>query len=93
MRVEEGALVTIDHVDLPIGEQLTLKRVLFFSSDNTRVSGTPFIESATVTGIIEEQNRGPKIRVFRKKRRKGWRRTIGHRACLTRVRITDITAG
>ena len=47
---------------------------------------------AKVLGVIDGEARGPKIRVFKKKRRKGMRRTKGHRAFYTRVRITDIVA-
>ena len=43
-----------------------------------------------VVGVIDGESRGPKIRVFRKKRRKGFRKTRGHRATYTRVRVTDI---
>ena len=52
--------------------------------------GTPFVTGAKVTGIIGELDKTKKIRVFKKKRRKQYRRTKGHRSLLTRVRITDI---
>jgi large subunit ribosomal protein L21 len=45
-----------------------------------------------VVGVIDGEARGPKIRVFKKKRRKGFRKTRGHRSMLTRVRITEIHA-
>jgi large subunit ribosomal protein L21 len=48
------------------------------------------VSGAKVLGVIDGEVRGPKIRVFKKKRRKGMRRTKGHRAFYTRVRITDI---
>ena len=86
-------MVTIDHVDQSVGEEVTFDRVLFVDDDGTCIAGDPFITSATVTGIVDEQGRGTKIRVFRKKRRKAWRRTIGHRTALTHVRITSIQAG
>ena len=93
VRVEEGSVVTIDHIDQPVGDEVTFDRVLFVDDDGTPVAGTPFIASATVTGVVDEQGRGRKIRVFRKKRRKGWRRTIGHRTALTKVRITGVHVG
>jgi large subunit ribosomal protein L21 len=49
------------------------------------------VANAKVLGVIDGEARGPKIRVFKKKRRKGMRRTKGHRSTYTRVRITDIT--
>jgi large subunit ribosomal protein L21 len=48
------------------------------------LSGTPFVPDARVVGVVEGESRGPKIRVFKKKRRKGMRRTNGHRAFYTR---------
>jgi large subunit ribosomal protein L21 len=54
------------------------------------VAGAPFVANATVTAVVEGETRGPKIRVFKKKRRKGMRRTKGHRATYTRLRIQEI---
>ena len=58
----------------------------------TFVAGTPYVNGASVSGLVDAQTRGPKIRVFRKRRRKAWRRTLGHRAELTSVRIVRIEA-
>ena len=46
--------------------------------------------NAKVTGVVDGEARGPKLRVFKTKRRKGFRKTKGHRSIFTRVRITDI---
>jgi len=48
------------------------------------------VANATVVGVVDGESRGPKLRVFKKKRRKGFRKTRGHRSTFTRVRITDI---
>ena len=53
-------------------------------------AGTPFVAGAKVVGVVGELDKTKKIRVFKKKRRKQYRRTKGHRSLLTRVRITDI---
>ena len=50
----------------------------------------PFVAGAKVLGVVDGEARGPKLRVFKKKRRKGFRKTRGHRSIFTRVRITDI---
>jgi large subunit ribosomal protein L21 len=55
------------------------------------LAGAPFVANAKIHGVVEGEVRGPKIRVFKKKRRKGQRNTKGHRAVYTRVRITEIT--
>ena len=59
--------------------------------ENTTV-GTPTIEGALVAAEVLEHKRGDKITVFKKKRRKNYRRTMGHRQELTVLRITDILA-
>ena len=90
-RVEPGGFITVDGTAGEPGDKLTLEQVLFVEKDGGEVvAGAPFIAKASVTGIVEGETRGPKIRVFKKKRRKGMRRTKGHRATFTRVRITDI---
>jgi len=48
------------------------------------------VANARITAVVEGESRGPKIRAFKKKRRKGMRRTNGHRAFYTRIRITEI---
>lgn len=90
LRVEEGAVVTVDHLARDVGETVTFDRVLFVDGNGETAAGTPYIEQATVTGVIDGQTRGTKLRVFRKRRRKAWRRTLGHRTAQTRVRITRI---
>jgi large subunit ribosomal protein L21 len=54
------------------------------------LAGAPFVANARIVAIVEGESRGPKIRVFKKKRRKGMRRTKGHRSVSTRVRVKDI---
>ena len=90
-RVTPGAVVTVDGTVAEPGAKVTLEQVLLIEKDGGEVlSGTPFVTDARVVGVVEGESRGPKIRVFKKKRRKGMRRTNGHRAFYTRVRITDI---
>ena len=83
-----------DAVDGTAGEpgaELTLEQVLLVEKDGGEIlAGAPFVANARVLAVVDGETRGPKIRVFKKKRRKGMRRTKGHRAFYTRVRITDI---
>jgi large subunit ribosomal protein L21 len=93
VRVEPGQVISVDRSADGGGQAVTFDDVLFVSSDDGHfVSGSPRVAGVQVTGIIEGDYRGKKIRVFTKKRRKGMRRTIGHRTQLTRVRITGIDA-
>ena len=91
MRVTPGGFATIDGTAGEPGAELTLGEVLLVETDSGDVlAGSPFVANARVTAVVEGETRGPKIRVFKKKRRKGFRKTRGHRSMLTRVRITDI---
>ena len=90
-RVEPGVSVTVDGTVAEPGAKVTLEQVLLLEKDGGEVlTGAPYVANARVVGIVEGETRGPKIRVFKKKRRKGMRRTNGHRAFYTRIRITDI---
>jgi large subunit ribosomal protein L21 len=91
VKVVPGSVVTVDRVDVEAGQEVTIDRVLFLEKDGGEMlAGAPFIANAKVVGVVDGESRGPKIRVFKKKRRKGMRRTKGHRATYTRIRITDI---
>ncbi len=91
LRVTPGGLATIDGTAGEPGQELTLEQVLLVEKDGGEiVAGAPFVAKARVLAVVEGEARGPKIRVFKKKRRKGMRRTKGHRATYTRVRIKEI---
>ena len=91
-RVEPGQILDIDRIGMDAGETVTFDQVLLVGrEDGSIAAGNPTVPGATVTGIVDAHPRGPKIRVFRHKRRKGMRRTRGHRTDLTRVRISDIS--
>ena len=93
VRVAPGATVQVDGTAGDSGAKVTFEQVLFLAKDGGElVAGAPFVAGAKVMGVIDGEARGPKIRVFKKKRRKGERRTKGHRAVYTRVRITDIVS-
>jgi len=90
-RVVPGGLVTIDGAVGARGDQLAMEHVLLVEKDGGEiVVGSPFVANARVVAVVDGEARGPKIRVFKKKRRKGQRNTKGHRAVYTRVRVTDI---
>ena len=91
MRVQPGGFATLDGTAGEPGVEVTLGQVLLVEKDGGEVvAGAPFVAKARVLAVVEGEARGPKIRVFKKKRRKGMRRTKGHRATYTRVRITEI---
>ena len=91
VKVTPGAVVEIDGVPGEKGTEFKFEQVLLVEKDaGDIVAGAPFVANAMVLGVVDGEARGPKIRVFKKKRRKGFRKTRGHRSFLTRVRITDI---
>jgi large subunit ribosomal protein L21 len=91
VKVTPGTVVEVDRVDAEPGTEVTIDQILFLEKDGGEMfAGAPFVANARVTGVVEGESRGPKIRVFKKKRRKGFRKTSGHRATFTRVRITGI---
>ena len=93
VRVDPGTVVTLDHMAVETGQEITFDRVLLVEKDGGQVlTGAPYVADARVIGVVSGEARGPKIRVFKKKRRKGMRRTKGHRSVLTRVMIREISA-
>jgi large subunit ribosomal protein L21 len=92
VKVVPGSVVEVDRIaDAKAGDEVTIDRVLLLEKDGGEVlAGAPFVANAKIVAVVEGEARGPKIRVFKKKRRKGMRRTTGHRAFYTRVRIKDI---
>jgi large subunit ribosomal protein L21 len=91
VRVTKGSTVLVPGTVGEPGASLTLEQVLLVEKDGGEVlAGAPYVANARVTAVVDGEKLGPKIRVFKKKRRKGMRRTKGHRATFTQVRITDI---
>jgi large subunit ribosomal protein L21 len=93
LKVTPGAVVEIDGPPGERGSEFNFDQVLLIEKDAGEVvAGAPFVANARVLGVVDGESRGPKLRVFKKKRRKGFRKTRGHRSVFTRVRITDIQA-
>lgn len=91
VKVSPGSVVNVDRFDAEPGATVTIDRVLFLEKDGGEMlAGAPFVANAKVLAVVDGEERGPKIRIFKKRRRKGFRKTQGHRATYTRVRITGI---
>lgn len=90
-KVEPGVVLVVDRLEADPGAEVTFDKVLLVeTTDGGVVTGKPFITGASVTGVVEAQTRGKKVRVFKMKRRKQYRKTQGHRTDQTRVRVTSI---
>ena len=93
VKVSPGEVVEVDGRAGDTGAEFAFDHVLLVEKDaGDIVAGAPFVADARVVGVVDGEARGPKVRVFKKKRRKGFRRTRGHKSVFTRVRITGIQA-
>jgi large subunit ribosomal protein L21 len=73
-----------------VGDEIYLLKVLLIGTKDWTAIGTPLLESAKVRAVVEEQTKADKVIIFKKKRRKNYRRHKGHRQPITTLRITDI---
>lgn len=92
-RVAPQDVIKIEKLAGAAGDSIEFNDVLMVGGDGDPRFGTPVVDGAVVAGEVIEQTRGPKIVVFKKKRRKNYRRKKGHRQDLTAVRITEILTG
>lgn len=92
-KVAPEDIITVEKLKAEAGEIVELRDVLMVGGDGAPQVGAPLVDGATVTAEVVEQIRGGKIVVFKKKRRKNYRRTHGHRQDHTVLRITEILTG
>lgn len=92
-RVSEGEIIEIERLPGESGDAISFDEVLLLGDEATTAIGQPLVAGARVKGQVVAQDRGKKIIVFKIKRRKNYRRKMGHRQEITRVRITGIEAG
>jgi len=90
-RVAEGSKVLVDKLDAETGCQVVLDKVLLLGGEKA-VIGTPLVAGATVTATVAAHQRGDKILVFKKRRRKGSKSMKGHRQDYTALTVTAISA-
>lgn len=91
-RAEPGKYLRVEKLDKKLGEKFDLEQVLIVGGDNPLV-GTPIVKNAKVSVVVTQQTRGPKIIIFKKKRRHGYRRLNGHRQPFTELFVLEISAG
>ncbi len=91
-KVSEGDILRFEKLEGEKGDTVSFDKVLLVSKDEDVKVGTPFVEGAKVVGEIVAQIRGPKIVVFKMKRRKGYSKKTGHRQDLTNLKIKEIVA-
>ena len=89
-RVAPGDVVRIERLAGEVGAAIEFTEVLLTGGDGAVRIGTPLVDGVKVSGQIVGQERDKKVRIFKKKRRKNYRRRRGHRQSLTAVRVTAI---
>ena len=91
-RVQDGDVLDVELDAASEGESIQFDRVLLVGNEGQVTVGDPLVANASVSATAVGEVRAPKVLVFKKKRRKGYKRTQGHRQNLLRVRIDGIQA-
>ena len=91
-KVKAGDTLRVEKISGEIGNPIMFDKVIMFSDGDKTVIGTPMVKNAVVKGHIVEQDKSKKTIVFKYKRRKGYRRKLGHRQPYTAVQIDQIEA-
>ncbi len=90
-RVEKGTSLLVDRLGAKEGEKVALRPVMF--RDKEVVADAKGLEKVKVEATVAEHLRGPKIKVFKYKPKKGYRRRAGHRSELTKLEVTEVSIG
>ena len=93
LRVKQGDILDVDRVKAEPGSSIVYEDVLLVEDGEEVSVGTPSVENAKVSAEVLEHYRGKKVKVFKMRRRKKYRRTRGHRSELSKIRITGIEVG
>ena len=91
-RVAEGDVIFVEKLNVEDGETVTFDKVLAVVDEDESRFGAPTLDGATVSATVEKSGRGKKVRVYKMKPKKNYRRTQGHRQPYTKVTINTINA-
>jgi len=92
-RVSQGDRLKVDSLDAETGAELNLSDVLMLGSGESVTIGSPLIANASVSARVVEHGKAKKVRIIKFKRRKHYRKQMGHRQNFTELEITGINAG
>lgn len=90
-KVSEGDVLAVETLAGQAGDEITFTDVLMIADEKDIRVGTPYVEGAKVVGQIIGQKKGPKVIIYKMKRRKGYHKKTGHRQKLTSMKITKIS--
>lgn len=91
-RVKAGDVLQVERLEAEVGQDISLERVLAVSDGTSLNVGTPVVDGVTVPATVLEHKRGPKLIAYKKKRRKGYERKVGHRQELTVLKVGALGA-
>jgi len=91
-KVSEGDEIYVNRLAKNEGDKVTFDEVLLVERDGNTTVGSPVIASASVAATILEHAKADKVIVFKKKRRKGYRKKNGHRQYISKIKVDAITA-
>ncbi|OIP62736.1 MAG: 50S ribosomal protein L21 [Nitrospirae bacterium CG_4_9_14_3_um_filter_53_35] len=91
-KVSEGDIVQVERLDASVGDTIEIDRVLMLGGAEAATFGMPYIKNVRVKAEVVSMDRAKKIVVFKKKRRKGYRKRQGHRQEITALKIVQIAS-
>ena len=90
-KVTEGDVLQVEKLDYKVGAKVTLDKVMLISDGKKVDVGSPYLKGGKVTCEVTDQAKGKKIIIFKKHRRKNYRRRNGHRQLYTQLKVTGIS--
>ena len=91
-KVSAGEKLKVESIAAEVGTEIVLDQVLLVADGDAVTTGTPLVAGATVKATVVSHGRGEKLKIFKMRRRKHYRKTLGHRQNYTEIQISGITA-
>ena len=92
-KVSAGDKLNVETIGFDVGQEVAFDKVLLLNDGDSVSIGAPYVEGASVNAKVLEHGRGDKIRIIKFKRRKHYKRQMGHRQNYTRIEVTEIVKG
>ena len=91
-KVRAGEKLKVESIPADVGTEITLDQVLMVANGEAVTMGTPLVAGASVKATVVAHGRGEKVKIFKLRRRKHYRKTLGHRQNFTEIQIEGISA-
>ncbi len=91
-KASEGDVLFIEKLDSEAGQTVKFDQVLLVSNDGNVTVGDPFVKGAYVEAKLDKNGKGKKVRIFKYKAKKGYRRRLGHRQPYSKITVTSVKA-